>query len=167
MLQLTRTAFPTFVTPVQTVDERIAYFAIRQARAGAGALELVAFRRHIELDFDLRYAMVAILLVRVVPAVVEPIAYPDVRQALVIRANELIFETGFTVMFIVVFRAILDTVTPVTERKGGGRKRQKEKRRRSMRVQTTVMMYVCLVTRLRSMTLNKLPSTANFARKSV
>jgi len=74
-------------------------------------LELIAFDCRVKVDIQLKIMVViAILLIRIVTAIVGPVAHPTLRDALVIVAKKLVRETECTVMLVVIFRAILNAV---------------------------------------------------------
>lgn len=105
-----------FVTAVRTVTVIVAYQAVRQTHATAGTLEFVALPRSIEIDVNLKLAIaVAILFIRIIAAVVGPVALPDFRDALANFAKELLLKTNVAVMLVVIFRTMLDTVAPMKE----------------------------------------------------
>jgi len=65
--------------------------------------------------------IIAILFIRIVTAIVDLVAYPYLRDALLIVANKLVRETGCTMMFVIIFRAILNAVAPMEKREKDNR----------------------------------------------
>lgn len=97
-----------FVAIVRAVPYAVAHFAKRYTSA-RGALVLLAFGRRVNVHVR-PVATAALLLVRLVAAVVGFVAHPALRNTLPIVASELTLETVRAIVFVVVFRTILDTI---------------------------------------------------------